>query len=153
MRTRALPPRCNLWAFPAPPAAAAYVLQAAEDARWLRRHKEALDGERALMAAQAPGWIVNRPRYLTQAESRPDLDVLVGAKSARGEGLAGGYGRASRRWARRALFQELHGKHTIYQRRAAAMCALRLCPGEKAALIAVVSKSGVCTELNKKLLV
>ena len=69
---------------PPPPAstsrAAAYVLQAAEDARWLRRHKEALDGERALMAAQAPGWIVNRPRYLTQAESRPDLDVLDARK-------------------------------------------------------------------------
>ena len=60
---------------------AAYVLQAAEDARWLRRHKEALDAERALMGAHGPpGWVVNRPRYLTQEESRPDLDVLDSRK-------------------------------------------------------------------------
>ena len=66
----------------APPClCAAYVLQAAEDARWLRRHKEALDAERALMGAHGPpGWVVNRPRYLTQEESRPDLDVLDSRK-------------------------------------------------------------------------
>ena len=55
------------------------MLQAAEDARWLRRQKELLDGERALMAG-TPGWVVNKPRYFTQGESRPDLDVLDARK-------------------------------------------------------------------------
>ena len=53
----------------------AYVLQAQEDARWLRRQKEMLDNERTIMA-DAHGWVVNKPRYFTQAEKRPDMDVL-----------------------------------------------------------------------------
>jgi len=53
----------------------AYVLQAQEDARWLRRQKEVLDRERELMAGK-PGWVVGKSRFWTQAEKRPDMDVL-----------------------------------------------------------------------------
>lgn len=52
-----------------------YVLQAKEDASWERRHKEYLDRERGLMAA-VPGWVVHKPRFYTQAETRPDIDAL-----------------------------------------------------------------------------
>jgi hypothetical protein len=51
------------------------VLQAQEDARWLRRQKEVLDRERELMAGK-PGWVVGKSRFWTQAEKRPDMDVL-----------------------------------------------------------------------------
>ena len=53
----------------------AYVAQASEDVRWLRRQKEFLDAERALMA-NVPGWTVGRRRYATQWETKPDVDVL-----------------------------------------------------------------------------
>jgi hypothetical protein len=53
----------------------AYVLQAKEDAAWLRKQKEFLDAERELMADK-PGWVVNKRRYFTQWEDRPDMDVL-----------------------------------------------------------------------------
>ncbi len=53
----------------------AYVLQAQEDVRWLRRQKEILDGERALMA-KVPGWVVGQRRFFTSWEDKPDVDSL-----------------------------------------------------------------------------
>ena len=53
----------------------AYVMQAKEDVRWLRREKEYLDNERQLMAG-VPGWVVGKRRYFTQWEDKPDRDVL-----------------------------------------------------------------------------
>ncbi len=53
-------------------------MQAQEDARWARRQKELLDNERELMAGRdiGSGWVVNKPRYWTQAETKPDQDAL-----------------------------------------------------------------------------
>ena len=53
----------------------AYVMQAREEVRWAARQKEMLDNERELMAHK-PGWVVNKRRYFTQWEDRPDRDVL-----------------------------------------------------------------------------
>lgn len=53
----------------------AYVKQAQEEARWLRRQKELLDGERELMR-HVPGWVVGQRRYFTTWEDRPNVDVL-----------------------------------------------------------------------------
>lgn len=53
----------------------AVVLQAQEDVRWARREKEILDNERALMA-NVPGWVVNKRRYATQFEEKPDRDAV-----------------------------------------------------------------------------
>lgn len=58
----------------------AYVLQAQEEVRWNARQKEYLDNERALMG-NVPGWVVNKRRYLTQWEDRPDREVLDMRKS------------------------------------------------------------------------
>jgi hypothetical protein len=53
----------------------AYVKQAQEEVRWLRRQKELLDGERELMR-HVPGWVVGQRRYFTSWEDRPNVDVL-----------------------------------------------------------------------------
>jgi GRIM-19 protein len=57
----------------------AYVLQAQENARWLRRQKEYLDNERALMGNE-PGWVVGKRRYITTFDDKPDIDVLDSRK-------------------------------------------------------------------------
>lgn len=57
----------------------AYVLQAKEDVAWQKRQKECLDNERKLMSG-VEGWVVNKPRFFTQAEKKPDMDVLDARK-------------------------------------------------------------------------
>lgn len=52
-----------------------YVLQAIEDAAWQRRQKEMVDAERELMK-DTPGWVVQKSRYWTQAEEKPDVNAL-----------------------------------------------------------------------------
>lgn len=53
----------------------AYVEQARENVRWIRRQKELLDGERELMK-DVPGWVVGQRRFYTQWEEKPGIDHL-----------------------------------------------------------------------------